>query len=139
MGALNRGEWGIVSAMRELSTDDLGLLLSVFALLLISFAIDFHVAKGTIARHRRRALFFASVAVVGEFMTALALVLSWVALWSPAAWAKIDDLLVFIPGSIAVLCAVILTVEKTLARMIVIVWTQAARAAETDEPDEGDD
>lgn len=120
--------------MRELSTDDLGLLLSVFALLLISFAIDFHVAKGAVARHRRRALFFASVAMVGEFMTALALVLSWVALWSPAAWEKIDDLLVFIPGSIAMLCAVVLTVEKTLARVIVIVWAQAARAA-ADEDD----
>lgn len=80
-------------------------------MLLISFAIDIQVAKSTIALHRRRAVFFASVAV--EFMTALAFVLSWVALWSPAAWEKIKDLLVFIPRSIAVMCVVILTVEKT--------------------------
>lgn len=114
--------------MRTLSTDDLGLLLSVFALLLISFAIDFQVSKRAVARHHRHAVFFASVAVVGELMTALALILSWVALWSPAAWERIDDLLVFIPGSIAVLCAVVLTVEKTLARVITITRIKAARA-----------
>lgn len=122
--------------MRTLSTDDLGLLLSVFALLLVSFAIDFQVAKSTIARHRRRAVFFASVAVVGEFTTALAFVLSWVALWSPVAWEKIDDLLVFIPGSSAVLCAVILTAEKTLARVIASARVQATRSGEqADETD----
>ena len=58
--------------------------------------------------------------LVGEGMTALALVLTWVAIWSPAAWEQIDDLLVFIPGSIAVLCAVILTGEKTIGRVIAL-------------------
>lgn len=103
--------------MRELSTDDLGLLLSVFAVLLIAFGIDFHFATKTDAKHRRSTWFFGIVTLVGELMTALALVLTWVALWSPAAWDAIDNMLVFIPGSIAIICAVILTVDKIAARL----------------------
>lgn len=106
--------------MRELSAADLGMLLSLFAVLLIAFGIDFHVSKRSAAQHRGRALFFVGVSLVGEAMTALALVLTWVALWSPAAWEHIDDLLVFIPGSIAVLCAVVLTGEKTVGRVLAL-------------------
>lgn len=104
--------------MRELSNDDLGLLLSVFAVLLIAFAIDFHFATTVGKRNRRSAVFFGSITLLGELMTAIALVLTWVAVWSPAAWEVIDDLLVFIPGSIAVVCAVILTVDKTTERFL---------------------
>lgn len=104
-------------AMRDLTTDDLGLLLSVFAVLLIAFGIDFHFSTKAADRHRRARWFFGMTTLVGELMTALALVLTWVALWSPAAWEAIDDLLVFIPGSIAILCAVILTVDKIAARL----------------------
>ena len=103
--------------MRELTTDDLGLLLSVFAVLLIAFGIDFHFSTKSVAKHRRATWFFGLVTLVGELMTALALVLTWVALWSPAAWDAIDNLLVFIPGSIAIVCAVILTVDKIAARL----------------------
>ncbi len=103
--------------MRELTADDLGLLLSVFAVLLIAFGIDFHLSRRAAQRHRGRALFFGVVSVVGESMTAIALVLTWVSLWSPAAWERIDDLLVFVPGSIAVVCAMILTGEKTFGRL----------------------
>ena len=102
--------------MRELTADDLGILLSVFAVLLIAFGIDFRLSRRTATRHHRRAVVFAVVSLVGELATAVALVLTWVALWSPAAWERIDDLLVFIPGSIAVLCAVVLTVETVIAR-----------------------
>ncbi|MGO2746479.1 hypothetical protein [Microbacterium sp.] len=103
--------------MRELTTDDLGLLLSVFAVLLIAFGIDFHFSTKAVAQHRRAAWFFGIATLVGELMTALALVLTWVALWSPAAWEAIDDLLVFVPGSIAIVCAVILTVDKVMSRL----------------------
>ncbi|SDH26942.1 hypothetical protein [Microbacterium pygmaeum] len=106
--------------MRELSAADLGMLLSVFAVLLIAFGIDFHVSRRSARQHRGRALFFVGVSLVGEAMTALALVLTWIALWSPAAWEQIDDLLVFIPGSIAVLCAVVLTGEKTVGRVLAV-------------------
>ncbi|MGP6171086.1 hypothetical protein ACTU6U_06455 [Microbacterium sp. A196] len=103
--------------MRELTTDDLGLLLSVFAVLLIAFGIDFHFSTKGVAKHRRATWFFGIVTLVGEVMTALALVLTWVALWSPAAWEAIDNLLVFIPGTIAIICAVILTVDKITVRL----------------------
>lgn len=103
--------------MRELTTDDLGLLLSVFAVLLIAFGIDFHFSTKATAKHRKATWFIGIVTLVGELMTALALVLTWVALWSPAAWDAIDNLLVFIPGSISILCAVILTVDKIAVRL----------------------
>ncbi len=106
--------------MRELSSADLGILLQVFAVLLIAFGIDFHVSRRAIVLHRRRAFFFAATSLTGEAMTALALALTWVAIWSPAAWEQIDDLLVFIPGSIAMLCAVVLAGEKTIGRVIAI-------------------
>ncbi|MEQ4300129.1 hypothetical protein ABNF97_01840 [Plantactinospora sp. B6F1] len=104
--------------MRELSNDDLGLLLSVFVLLLIAFGIDFHMSTRAAQRHRRGAIFAGFVSLVGECTTAVTLVLTWVALWSPAAWERIDNLLVFIPGTIAVLCAVLLTGSKALNRVI---------------------
>lgn len=103
--------------MRELTTVDLGMLLSVFAVLLIAFGIDFHFSTKGAARHRRARWFFAIVTLIGELMTALALVLTWVALWSPAAWEAIDDMLVFIPGTVAIGCAVILTIDKIIARL----------------------
>lgn len=103
--------------MRELTSGDLGLLLSVFALLLIAFGVDFHVARKEAERHHARALVFTLTSLVGEASTAIALVLTWVALWNPAAWERIDNLLVFIPGSIAVLCAVTLAIEAVVSRM----------------------
>ncbi|MFG2007869.1 hypothetical protein ACGFNF_02195 [Micromonospora sp. NPDC048868] len=61
-------------------------------------------------------------------MTAIALVLTWVAMWSPAAWARIDNLLVFIPGTISMLCAVLLTGGKALDRVV--------RIAKDSDPDD---
>ena len=103
--------------MRELSSADLGMLLSLFAVLLISFGIDFRVSRKAAKRHHRRAVVVAVVSLVGELATSIALVLTWVALWSPKAWEQIDDLLVVVPGSIAVLCAVVLTVETIVGRL----------------------
>lgn len=113
--------------MRELSPDDFGVLLSVFAVLLLAFGLDFHISKRTAARHRDRALGFVVVSVIGQGTTAIALVLTWVSLWSPAAWDHIDDLMVFIPGSIAVLCAVTLTGETTVVRMLALMAAYRAR------------
>lgn len=103
--------------MRDLTTDDLGLLISLFAVLLISFAIDFGVSKRAMRKHRRSVMFFGLVALVGEVTSALTIVLCWVALWSPAAWERIDNRLVFSAGTIAILCAVILTIDKGIARV----------------------
>ena len=107
--------------MRELTSGDLGILLSLFALLLITFGIDFRVSRKAARKHHRRAVVFAVVSLVGELTTSIALVLTWVALWSPKAWERIDDLLVLVPGSIAVLCAVALTVESVFGR-VTSIW-----------------
>lgn len=50
-------------------------------------------------------------------MTALALVLTWIAPWSPATWELIDHLLVFIPGSTAILYVAALTIDKRVERL----------------------
>lgn len=113
--------------MREMTSGDLGQLLALFALLLVAFGIDFHVSRRTAQRRRRSAVVFAVTGLVGECTTALALILTWVALWSPAAWEHIDDLLVFIPGSIAMICAVILTAEKAVGRVLTIGSIRADR------------
>lgn len=115
--------------MKELTTADLGLLLSVFAVLLIAFAVDFHFSTRAAAKRRAARWFFGIVALVGELMTSLALVLTWFAVWSPAAWETIDDMLVFIPGTIAIGCAVVLTVEKILARLAKLRATTREPAA----------
>lgn len=111
--------------MRELTSADLGILLSLFAVLLIAFGIDFRMSRRSARLHRSRAVTFSLIGLVGELSTALALVLTWVALWSPRAWEAIDDLLVLVPGSIAVLCAVTLTVESVFARVATIMAPDA--------------
>ena len=107
--------------MRELSSDDLGNLLSLFAVMLLAFAANFHYSRKNARRHRGWATFSVTVNFFGEVMTVIALLLTWVALWSPYAWEQIDDMLVLVPGSIAVLCAVILTFESVAARTLNIL------------------
>ncbi|GED98507.1 hypothetical protein [Gordonia crocea] len=103
--------------MRELSSDDLGLLLSVYAVLLLAFAANFHFSSKMVQRHRKAAIVFVVASFLGEAATVIALLLTWVALWSPRAWERIDNLLVFIPGSVAIACAVFLTFESVWARI----------------------
>lgn len=104
--------------MRDLDPNDLGLLLSVFAVLLIFFGIDFRISRSDATRHRRRALTFAVVSVIGEASAAVALVLTWVAMFLPVEARFIDTLLVFIPGTVAVICAVLLTGEVVTTRVL---------------------
>jgi hypothetical protein len=116
---------GGTSGVRELTSGDLGLLLSVFVLLLIAFGVDFHISRKQAERHHARALVFTLTSLIGEATTAIALILTWVALWSPAAWERIDNLLVFVPGSIAILCAVTLTIETVVGRLAGLVRSRA--------------
>jgi hypothetical protein len=122
--------------VRELTSGDLGLLLSVFVLLLIAFGVDFHVSRKQAERHHARALVFTVMSLIGEAATAIALVLTWTALWSPAAWERIDNLLVFIPGSIAVLCAVTLTIEAVVGRVAGLMRSRPARGDRPGSPPE---
>ncbi len=68
-----------MSAMRDLTPNDLGVLLSVFAVLLLAFGADFHFSRRIAKRHKLSARIFMTVNVVGELATAVALVLTWVA------------------------------------------------------------
>lgn len=94
-----------------------GLLLSLFAVLLLAFAANFHFSTKMVRRHRRAATIFAVVNFLGEVSTVIALLLTWIALWSPQAWERIDNLMVLIPGSLAICCAVFLTFESVWARI----------------------
>lgn len=106
--------------MRELDSADFGVLLSLFALLLLAFGVDFHFSARTARHHRVLARLFVGVSLLGESASVISIVLTWVALWSPAAWARIDDLLVLVPGSIAIGCLVILTLESVMTRGAVL-------------------
>lgn len=107
--------------MRTLTADDIGLLLSLFAVLLLAFAANFHFSRKAVRRHRKAAISFVILTFVGELSTVVALMLTWVALWSPAAWDRIDDLLVFVPGTLSILCAVLLTIESVGSRIVHIL------------------
>lgn len=104
--------------MRELDPLDLGVLLSVFAVLLIFFGIDFRVSRRSAHRYRGRALLFTSISLLGEVATVVALILTWIALFLPPEAESVDTLLVFVPGSLAILCAVVLTVESVGGRAL---------------------
>lgn len=119
----------MVTGMRQLDVADLGVLLSVFALLLIFFGIDFRVSRREATRHRRRALVFTVLSVVGETTTAVALILTWVALFLPPEAESIDTWLVFIPGSIAIACAVALTGEVVTARVAMFLRPRQSPAS----------
>jgi len=106
--------------MRELTVVEFGVLLSLFAVLLVAFSADFHLSRRTVRRHRRAAVAFAVVSLVGESATALAMVLTWIALRSEVAWEALADQWVLVPGTIAVGCALILTAEKVVRRAISI-------------------
>ncbi len=118
--------------MRELTPDDLGILLSLFAVLLLAFAANFQFSGKAVRRHRKVAIAFVVTNFVGEIATVIALLLTWVALWSPKAWERIDDLLVLVPGSVAIVCGVVLTIESVIARALHIIHAErkARRADE---------
>lgn len=103
--------------MRDLTADDLGVLLSFFAVLLIAFGFNFHVSRKQIQSNPKTARFFLTISAVGEGFTVIALILTWISLFLPAEFNMIDTWFVFIPGSIALICAVIITTETVLNRM----------------------
>ncbi|MEZ5209501.1 hypothetical protein [Gordonia sp. (in: high G+C Gram-positive bacteria)] len=118
--------------MRDLTPDDFGILLSLFAVLLLAFAANFQFSSKAVRRHRKVAIAFVVVNFIGEISTVIALLLTWVALWSPKAWEQIDDLLVLLPGSLAIVCGVVLTIESVIARALHIIHAER-KAREQDE------
>jgi len=110
--------------MRALTADDLGVLLSFFVVLLIFFSVDIHLRR---ARHAASATppttgmrFFALLSAAGALVSAVALLLSWIALFLPEDSALIDVTFVFVPGSLAILCAVVLCIEVVARRALTL-------------------
>nr|WP_246372426.1 hypothetical protein [Gordonia humi] len=100
----------------------------MFAVLLLAFAANFHFSRKAVRRHRKAAMGFVVLSFLGELSTVIAMMLTWVALWSPGAWERIDDLLVFVPGTLSVTCAVLLTVESVWSRITHILHAESDQA-----------
>lgn len=119
----------MMGGMRELTVGEFGVLLSLFAVLLLAFSADFHLSRKSVRSHHRAAVAFACISLVGELSTAIAILFTWIALWSETAWDRIPDMWVLVPGSLSVLCALLLTIETVVGR------ARRMFADDEDEPD----
>lgn len=94
--------------MRHMPSSELVSLISFLAVLLVFFSIDI--------RNRTRGdkwheLLFEYSSRVGGISTAIALTLGWIDMFLPDESEAIHVALVAVPGSIGVLCAILLGVE----------------------------
>ena len=106
-----------VACMRELTPDDLGVLLSFFVVLLIFFSVDFHIVRKRGEKATRPDRIFAIISAVGGVLSALALLLTWVAMFLPDNVRSDDVPMVFIPGTISIVCAAVLSLEVVAHRV----------------------
>lgn len=106
--------------MRLLEVLDFAALLSFFALLLLAFGFDFHLSRSVVRRHKGRAKFFVGISILGEIAAATGMGLTWFALFLDEPSQKVDGLLVFVPGTIACLCIILLTIENSITRFRLI-------------------
>lgn len=120
----------------DISQENLGVVLSLFAVLIVSFGIDFRFSRASALLHPKLTRFFLWITVIGEVSAALALLLTWVAVWSPATWETIDDKLVLVPGTVAILCVLILTIKTVLSHFAEVNGTDDDDIPEA--ADEGD-
>ncbi|WP_326701348.1 hypothetical protein OG909_30985 [Streptomyces sp. NBC_01754] len=85
-------------------------LISFLAVLLIFFSIDVR-SRDSAASKPWHAHLFEWASRVGGIATALALTLGWVDLFLPDERSPIHVVFVAVPGSVAVLCAIVLGLE----------------------------
>lgn len=102
--------------MRVLEVVDFAALLSFFALLLLAFGFDFHVSRKVAKLYRNRARFFILISILGEVAASSGLVLCWLSLFLDEWSVSTDAMVVFIPGTIACVCIVLLTFENSFTR-----------------------
>lgn len=125
----------------DISQENLGVVLSLFAVLIVSFGIDFRFSRTAALLHPRWTRFFLWVTVIGEVSAALALMLTWVAVWSPRTWERLDDKLVLIPGTVAIVCVLVLTIKTVMGHFAEVNGTTSddlISAAEEGEPHDPD-
>ncbi|GGQ89652.1 hypothetical protein OIE82_19640 [Streptomyces althioticus] len=101
--------------MRQMPSSDMVSLISFLAVLLIFFSIDVR-SRTTGVSKPWHAHLFEWAARVGGVATAVALALGWVDLFLPDESSPIHVALVAAPGSVAVLCAIVLGLEMLWQR-----------------------
>ncbi|MPV48967.1 MULTISPECIES: hypothetical protein [unclassified Pseudactinotalea] len=99
--------------MRHMPSSELVSLISFLAVLLIFFSIDIRSRTPGDQWHAR---LFEYSSRIGGISTAAALTLGWVDMFLPDDSERIHVALVAIPGSLGVLCAIILGVEMLFLR-----------------------
>ena len=101
--------------MRQMPSSDMVSLISFLAVLLIFFSIDVRAREAVDSKPWHEHL-FEWASRIGGIATALALALGWVDLFLPDENSLIDVTLVAIPGSVAVVCAIVLGLEMLWQR-----------------------
>jgi hypothetical protein len=101
--------------MRQMPSADMVSLISFLAVLLIFFSIDVR-SRDSAASKPWHAQLFEWASRIGGIATALALALGWVDLFLPDESSPIHVALVAAPGSVAVLCAIVLGLEMLWQR-----------------------
>lgn len=101
--------------MRTMPSAEMVSLISFLAVLLIFFSIDVR-SRDSGASKPWHASLFEWASRVGGIATALALTLGWVDLFLPDENSAIHVAFVAVPGSVAVLCAIVLGLEMLWQR-----------------------
>jgi len=101
--------------MRQMPSSDMVSLISFLAVLLIFFSIDVR-SRESAACKSWHARLFEWASRVGGIATALSLALGWVDLFLPDESSPIHVALVAAPGTVAVLCAIVLGLEMLWQR-----------------------
>lgn len=96
--------------MRQMPSADMVSLISFLAVLLIFFSIDVRSRESAAGRSWAAGL-FEWASRVGGVATAAALALGWIDLFLPDESSPIHVVFVAVPGSVAVLCAIVLGLE----------------------------
>ncbi|GAA4519178.1 hypothetical protein GCM10023096_39770 [Nonomuraea ferruginea] len=105
----------MVRNMRPMPSADMVSLISFLAVLLIFFSIDVR-SRESEAADPWHARMFDWTSRSGGICTALALALGWVDLFLPDENSPVHVAFVVIPGSVAVLCAIVLGLEMLWQR-----------------------
>lgn len=101
--------------MRQMPSAEMVDLISFLAVLLVFFSIDVR-SRDSGAAGPWQAHLFEWASRIGGVATGLALTLGWVDLFLPDESSPIHVALVAVPGSVAVLCAIVLGLEMLWQR-----------------------
>lgn len=96
--------------MRSMPSSEMVSLISFLAVLLIFFSIDIR-SRDVDESDPWHAQLFARTSRLGGVSTAVSLTLGWIDLFLPDDSSPIHVALVAVPGTVAVLCAIVLGLE----------------------------